>query len=129
MSTAPAFNPKAPHGICIGDSAAAFHQHNLHYDREHRAMSAADLKLDRAEYYDNHEAAAPTPTPTAAAVVMTTAPVVPEPEVPEISVAEELGAMHATKIKQLVIDAGLEPETGKGAKGKNIAQLIAFDKG
>ncbi len=47
------------------------------------------------------------------------------PQAPADDTGVKLQAMHPSAIKKLVLAAGLELETGKGSKARNIENLLA----
>lgn len=49
----------------------------------------------------------------------------PTGPVDEAGLTAQLNALHANKIKEMMVEEGLEPATGKGSKATNIATLVA----
>lgn len=92
-----------PYGVIVGaNDGSAYHQ---------------DGKCFRGDGSDMAAPAAAAPAPAPAAT--------PAPTEPAAATREDLMALHPSKIKLLVEDAGLALETGSGSKARNIENLLA----
>lgn len=68
--------------------------------------------------FEPSKAAAPAAPPAAES------PPAEKPPEPSMDMRAKLEALHVSKVKQLVVDAGLTPASGPGAKARNIDLLL-----